>query len=207
MHDNLSSDVLTTVKNKALYQLHWFPVKQRIHFKIATLTYRDLQSGSPSYLSSLINLNNPPGPLFCLTQSVTCSFHCQGHRSQSLQVHSSYDFELYSTKYQVTTIHWFFQTQSQNSPLFSPRLAMFPTLLYASASDSSSLEFVRYINSVIIIIIFFVFFNRAFIALQRSNIVLMNMKLSIEYNSDVVCVVGSKNVGGTQSSDQFAVLC
>jgi len=30
---------------------------------------------------------------------------------------------------------------------------MFPTLLYASASDSSSLEFVRYINSVIIIII------------------------------------------------------
>ena len=30
---------------------------------------------------------------------------------------------------------------------------MFPTLLYASASDSSSLEFMRYINSVIIIII------------------------------------------------------
>jgi len=30
---------------------------------------------------------------------------------------------------------------------------VFPTLLYASASDSSSLEFVRYINSVIIIII------------------------------------------------------
>ena len=33
------------------------------HFKIATLTYRALQSGSPSYLSSLINLNNPPRPL------------------------------------------------------------------------------------------------------------------------------------------------
>jgi len=74
-------------------------------------------------------------------------------RSQSLQVRSSYDLELYSTKYQVTTIHWLFQTQSQNSPLFPPRLAMFPTLLYASASDSSLLEFVRYINSVIIIII------------------------------------------------------
>ena len=37
--------------------------KQRIHFKIATLTYRALQSGTPSYLSSLINLNNPPRPL------------------------------------------------------------------------------------------------------------------------------------------------
>jgi len=30
---------------------------------------------------------------------------------------------------------------------------MFPTSLYASASDSSSLEFVRYTSSVIIIII------------------------------------------------------
>ena len=81
------------------------------------------------------------------------SFHRQGRRSQSLQVRSSYDLELYSTKYQATTFHWLFQTQSQNSPFFPPRLAMFPTLLYASASDSSSLEFVRYINSVIIIII------------------------------------------------------
>jgi len=31
----------------------------RIHFKIAILTYRTLQSGSPSYHSSLINLNAP----------------------------------------------------------------------------------------------------------------------------------------------------
>jgi len=90
---------------------------------------------------------------FCLTQSVTCSFHRQGRRSQSLQVRSSYDLELYSTKYQATTIHWLFQMQYQNSPRFPPRLAMFPTLLYASASDSSSLEFVLYINAVIIIII------------------------------------------------------
>jgi len=43
----------------ALRQLHWLPVKQRIHFKITTLTYRTLQSGSPSYFSSLINLNAP----------------------------------------------------------------------------------------------------------------------------------------------------
>jgi len=40
-------------------ELTLLPVKQRIHFKIATLTYRTLQSGSPSYLSSLINLNAP----------------------------------------------------------------------------------------------------------------------------------------------------
>jgi len=47
----------------ACRQLHWIPVKQCIHFKIATLTYRTLQSASPSYLLSLINFNNPPRPL------------------------------------------------------------------------------------------------------------------------------------------------
>jgi len=43
----------------ALHQLHWLPIKQRIHFKIAALTYRILQTGSPAYLSPLINLNTP----------------------------------------------------------------------------------------------------------------------------------------------------
>jgi len=38
-------------------------VKQLIQFNIATLTYHTLQSGSPSYLSSLINFNNPSRPL------------------------------------------------------------------------------------------------------------------------------------------------
>ena len=40
----------------ALCQLHWLPVKQRIHFKIATLAYCTPQSGSPSYILSLINV-------------------------------------------------------------------------------------------------------------------------------------------------------
>jgi len=35
----------------ALQQLHWLPIKQCIHFKIATVTYRILQTGSPAYLS------------------------------------------------------------------------------------------------------------------------------------------------------------
>jgi len=45
--------------------------------------------------------------------------------------------------------------------IFPPQLAMFPTLLYASASDSSSLKFVRYINCVIIIIIIIIIMNYA----------------------------------------------
>ena len=43
--------------------LKMLPVKQRIQFKIATLTYLTLQPGSPSYLLSLINFNNPSRPL------------------------------------------------------------------------------------------------------------------------------------------------
>ena len=37
-----------------LSDLHWFPVRHRISFKIATVTFRVLQSQQPSYLSSLI---------------------------------------------------------------------------------------------------------------------------------------------------------
>ena len=36
-------------------QLHWLAVKQRIDYKLAVLTYKARQSGSPSYLSSLIS--------------------------------------------------------------------------------------------------------------------------------------------------------
>jgi len=36
-------------------QLHWLPVKQRIDYKLAVLTNKARQSGSPSYLASLIS--------------------------------------------------------------------------------------------------------------------------------------------------------
>ena len=38
-------------------QLHWLPVKQRINYKykLAVLTYKARQSGSPSYLACLIS--------------------------------------------------------------------------------------------------------------------------------------------------------
>ena len=40
-------------------QLHWLPVKYRIDFKMATLTYKVLQTGEPSYLSSRISVDTP----------------------------------------------------------------------------------------------------------------------------------------------------
>ena len=53
----LSNSAITSAT--AFQQLHWLPIKQRIHFKIATVTYRILQTGSPAYLSPFINLNTP----------------------------------------------------------------------------------------------------------------------------------------------------
>ena len=42
-----------------LHNLHWLPIKWRIDFKVATLTYKVLQSGEPSYLSSRIAIAIP----------------------------------------------------------------------------------------------------------------------------------------------------
>ena len=46
-----------------LSDLHWLPVRHRIIFKIATVTFRVLQSQQPSYLSSLIPRYVPARPL------------------------------------------------------------------------------------------------------------------------------------------------
>ena len=40
-------------------QLHWLPVKYRIDFKMTKLTYKVLQTGEPSYLSSRISVHTP----------------------------------------------------------------------------------------------------------------------------------------------------
>ena len=48
-----------------LSELHWLPVASRIQFKIATLTHKILSTGTPSYLSSLLNHYQPtPGASF-----------------------------------------------------------------------------------------------------------------------------------------------
>lgn len=42
-----------------LRKLHWLPIKQRILFKIATLTFTTLQTQLPSYLFNLLTRHNP----------------------------------------------------------------------------------------------------------------------------------------------------
>lgn len=54
----------------ALRKLHWLPVKQRITFKIATLTFKTLHHGQPTYLSNLITRHNPVRSLRSSSQSL-----------------------------------------------------------------------------------------------------------------------------------------
>ena len=50
-----------------LSELHWLPVRHRINFKIATITFKVLQFQQPSYLATLI-------PRYVPTQSLRSSF-------------------------------------------------------------------------------------------------------------------------------------
>src|SRR6218665_2556898 len=43
-----------------LKSLHWLKISQRIHYKIASLTYSALQSSQPSYIRQLLTIQ-PPG--------------------------------------------------------------------------------------------------------------------------------------------------
>jgi len=46
-----------------LQSLHWLPVKQRVTYKMATLTFKVLSSSTPAYLNDLIQSAVPVRPL------------------------------------------------------------------------------------------------------------------------------------------------
>ena len=39
-----------------LHELHWLPVKNRIHLKVLLLTFKELNGMAPAYISDLINV-------------------------------------------------------------------------------------------------------------------------------------------------------
>ena len=43
--------------------LHWLPIRERIDYKIAILTFKALSNMAPSYLVELVNRYQPPRPL------------------------------------------------------------------------------------------------------------------------------------------------
>ena len=42
-----------------LAKLHWLPIRQRIVFKIATITHKTLQNKQPSYIHDLLHVYTP----------------------------------------------------------------------------------------------------------------------------------------------------
>ena len=59
----------------ALQTLHWLPVRQRINFKITTLTFKLLQHNSPVYLASLIQPYVPSRALRSHGQQLLAQSH------------------------------------------------------------------------------------------------------------------------------------
>ena len=53
---------VTTISS-VLRELHWFPVDDRIVFKILFITFKTLQGLAPHYLTNLINVYQPPRQL------------------------------------------------------------------------------------------------------------------------------------------------
>jgi len=53
-----------------VYELHWLPIRQRIHYKIATITYRALQLQQPANISSLLINYIPPLTLRSASQGL-----------------------------------------------------------------------------------------------------------------------------------------
>src|SRR6218665_710360 len=64
MQNALSPAVTKTPKHHrmtpVLKSLHWLKIPQRIHYKIASLTYNTLQTSEPSYIRQLLTIQ-PPG--------------------------------------------------------------------------------------------------------------------------------------------------
>ena len=61
----LASKVITGYKKHdhvtpLLYNLHWLPVEDRIHYKILLLSFKALNNEGPVYLKDLLNVYKPP---------------------------------------------------------------------------------------------------------------------------------------------------
>ena len=70
-----------------LIDLHWLPVKFRVDFKIAVLTFKCLNELAPQYLQDLIEIYNPPRALrsksLKLLKTKTTKYKTLGDRSFS----------------------------------------------------------------------------------------------------------------------------
>ena len=59
-----------------LRQLHWLPIKQRIDYKIASLTFKTLHFNQPSYLADLLVTETPSRSLRSFSLNNSIQFKC-----------------------------------------------------------------------------------------------------------------------------------
>ena len=66
-----------------LQELHWLPVRYRIHFKILLLTFKALNGMAPAYISDLINVRKPARYSLRSITSGTLLLHPAGKMKKS----------------------------------------------------------------------------------------------------------------------------
>jgi len=54
-HKSLARAVCQALHSFSATDLHWLPIRQRIDYKIATITYKVNQTNTPVYMTSLIS--------------------------------------------------------------------------------------------------------------------------------------------------------
>ena len=103
---NSAARVVTLAKKKQhitpmLYKLHWLPVKQRIEFKIALITFKALNDLGPLYLKELVSLYTPGRPLrsadkqLLVTPTVnTLTYGARSYASAAPRVWNTLPFDL-----------------------------------------------------------------------------------------------------------------
>jgi len=69
--------------NDRLTRLHWLPISRRIEFKLATITYKLLNTEQPSFLRSLIHYDNPVRQL---RSSVQRRLHVPAIKTECMQM-------------------------------------------------------------------------------------------------------------------------
>ena len=84
---NAAARLLTSCKKydhitPVLRELHWLPVKYRIHFKILLLTFKALHGIAPSYISDLIKVKHNTRYSLRSNEGV-CSMHPKGRMKKS----------------------------------------------------------------------------------------------------------------------------
>ena len=93
----------------ALIELHWLPIRSRIQYKVALLTFKTMSTNRPSYLAEMLSVYRPPRELRsgqrCQLQGGICRtvFGSRAFRHAAATVWNSLPIELANTSLSLPT--------------------------------------------------------------------------------------------------------